>query len=64
MNFRAYKVNLQRLLEMILRIKQAVQGGGSGKASVVLIVNVGLFSVVSSHEELQHMGKQEAGPAH
>ena len=31
MNFRAYKVNLQRLLEMILRIKQAVQGGGSGE---------------------------------
>ena len=31
---------------------------------MVFIVNVGLLSVVSSHEELLQEGKQEAGPAH
>ena len=51
MNFRAYKVYLKRLLEMILRIVKIVCHRGK-KVSVVYTVNVGLLSLVSSHEEL------------
>lgn len=51
MNFRAYKVYLKRLLEMILRIVKVGCHRGR-KTSVIYIVNVGLLSLVSSHGEL------------